>query len=361
MKNNKVVLFSGGTGGHVIPAVNFGNYLIDNGYECIIFLDERGIKYSNNFNGRIIKINSAHLTGNFLHILNSLFSLFYGLIQSIYYLSYIRPSSCISFGSYATFTPLIIASIMKIFKITDIYLHEQNSIFGKVNLLFLRFAKYIFINFETLIKKYPKHSNKLFHVGTPYNHKLKLESKENNKKLNKEITIFIYGGSQGSVNLNKLILNTLTKFSDSYIKNLYLIFQSNTNQIDEINSKLIDMKINFEIKDFFNNLNEVLDSCDIVISRSGAGTINDIILSKKPSILIPLPNSYKNHQYLNAKYLTDKHAADLIEEKDFNTQKAYIKLREFIENLDKRNQYINNLQSIEVLDSNKLIFNKIFK
>ena len=46
--NRNILIITGGTGGHVIPAVNFGNYLIDNGYECIIFLDERGIKYSNN-------------------------------------------------------------------------------------------------------------------------------------------------------------------------------------------------------------------------------------------------------------------------------------------------------------------------
>ena len=45
MKKKSIVLFSGGTGGHVFPAANFGNYLIDNGYDCKLFIDKRGIKY----------------------------------------------------------------------------------------------------------------------------------------------------------------------------------------------------------------------------------------------------------------------------------------------------------------------------
>ena len=49
MKSDYLVLFAGGTGGHVIPAVNYGNYLIDRGYNCTLFLDKRGIKYASQF------------------------------------------------------------------------------------------------------------------------------------------------------------------------------------------------------------------------------------------------------------------------------------------------------------------------
>ena len=50
MKNINFVIFSGGTGGHVIPAVNFGNYLIEQGYSCSLFLDKRGLKYFAEYN-----------------------------------------------------------------------------------------------------------------------------------------------------------------------------------------------------------------------------------------------------------------------------------------------------------------------
>ena len=56
MSNKKIAIFTGGTGGHVIPSINFGNYLINLGYNCVIFLDSRGLKYASEFQGNIIII-----------------------------------------------------------------------------------------------------------------------------------------------------------------------------------------------------------------------------------------------------------------------------------------------------------------
>ena len=62
--NKKILICTGGTGGHVIPAVNFGNFLINKGFECCLILDQRGNKFSKNFNGKIFIIRSSHLSGN---------------------------------------------------------------------------------------------------------------------------------------------------------------------------------------------------------------------------------------------------------------------------------------------------------
>ena len=107
MNNKNIVLFSGGTGGHVIPSVILGNNLISRDYNVVLFLDKRGLKYAKNFNGRIVKINSAHLSGKIIFKLKSIFLLLSGLIQSTYYLFSIRPSHCISFGSYLSLTVMM--------------------------------------------------------------------------------------------------------------------------------------------------------------------------------------------------------------------------------------------------------------
>ena len=88
MKSDYLVLFSGGTGGHVIPAVNYGNYLIDCDYNCTLFLDKRGLQYASQFKGRVLCISSAHFSGNTLYKLKSIFHLLYGLMQSFYYSHY---------------------------------------------------------------------------------------------------------------------------------------------------------------------------------------------------------------------------------------------------------------------------------
>ena len=61
MRKDNILLISGGTGGHVIPSVNFGNFLINNGHQCFLFLDERGIKYKSDFKGKIIKTGGPEL------------------------------------------------------------------------------------------------------------------------------------------------------------------------------------------------------------------------------------------------------------------------------------------------------------
>ena len=361
MKNNSIVLFSGGTGGHVIPAVNFGNYLIDQGYNCSLFLDKRGTHYSKKFKGRIIKISSSHLSGNIFFIIKSFFLLLYGFIQSIFYLILLKPSHCVAFGSYATFMPLIAATILKAFRITTIHLHEQNSIVGKVNLFFLTFSKNFFLNFDNIKNLDFHHSKKILQVGLPYDDRIIYKQRSVKHKSETQIKIFVYGGSQGSINLNYGFIKMIKKLPNNFLKKLYIVIQSTNNQIPKIKTELKNLGINYEIKNFFNDILTVLDSSDMVFSRAGAGTINDIIKSQIPAILVPLPKAIYNHQYLNAKYLFDKDAAILIEEKYLNFDTTYLQFKELIENFDKRISLIKNLQSIKILDSNKLMLKKIFE
>ena len=82
----------------------------------------------------------------------------------------LRPSHCISFGSYASFMPLLILSMFKVFGLTEIFLHEQNSVMGKVNKIFSRFANKIFLNFEITKKLGKKYINKSYLAGSPKNH-----------------------------------------------------------------------------------------------------------------------------------------------------------------------------------------------
>ena len=146
--NNKILILSGGTGGHVIPSINFGNFLIKKGHECSLILDERGLKYSKFFNGKIYIIKSSHFSGNFLFKVKSIINLLLGLVQSLILIIKIMPKRCISFGSYATLMPLSVILFLKLFINIKIYIHEQNSVIGKVNLLFLPYAEYIFTNFN---------------------------------------------------------------------------------------------------------------------------------------------------------------------------------------------------------------------
>ena len=261
----------------------------------------------------------------------------------------------------ATSKPLLIASIFQFFNITKIYLHEQNSILGKVNLLFLPFSKSIFTNFDKLNNFKVKYRNKICHVGIPSDDNVLYKQKKVYINKSKTLVIFVYGGSQGSVILNEGFLRLVERLPDLYKSKTSFIIQSSNAQIENLNTRLKKLELNFEIKSFYKDINKILEIADITISRSGAGAINNIISFQVPSILIPITKSIYNHQYLNAKYLVDKKAAELIEEKDLYLEKSYFLFKKIIDNTDKRNNLIKNLQKIQLLNANELMLKKIIE
>ena len=166
-KNKKILIFSGGTGGHVIPAINFANYLSDNGYDCSLIVDKRGDKYTKNLKGNKFIIHSSHLTGNVFFKLRALLKLILGFFQSILIIFKFKPKICISFGSYATLAPIFSLLLYKVFFESRLYLHEQNSVIGKVNLLYLKYSEYIFLNFKKIYNLNKKFNDKIVFVGLP--------------------------------------------------------------------------------------------------------------------------------------------------------------------------------------------------
>jgi UDP-N-acetylglucosamine--N-acetylmuramyl-(pentapeptide) pyrophosphoryl-undecaprenol N-acetylglucosamine transferase len=353
-KNNNILICTGGTGGHVIPAVNFGNYLILQGYRCSLMLDKRGIKYANNFKGNIISIQSSHLSGSFYFKFKSTFSLFIGFIQSIFYIVKIIPRHCISFGSYASFTPLLISIFFKFIKKIDIHIHEQNSVMGRVNLFFSPYSKNIFTNFEHINNIKKEFYHKTYHVGFPSlaKNKILFDKLDINKE---KIIIFIYGGSQGSIPIIEYFLLMFNELTKKEIEKIKLIIQSPYQLTEKIKETLTKLNAEYQLKDYYNNIHEILKKTDLAITRAGAGTINDLIVYQIPSILFPLPHSMNNHQIKNAEYLESKQCAIIMHENIFDKNKNLEILRNLINDITKRTIMKKALNNIPVPNANELM------
>jgi UDP-N-acetylglucosamine--N-acetylmuramyl-(pentapeptide) pyrophosphoryl-undecaprenol N-acetylglucosamine transferase len=116
---------------------------------------------------------------------------------------------------------------------------------------------------------------------------------------------------------------------------------------------------NIELRDYIDNMSQVLNIADIVICRSGAMSVSEMAYSKKCTIFIPSPNVTDNHQYKNAKVLADKNAAVLVEEKNIDTVIPI--LNELIGNKNKREKLEKAIGSYCIRDSNKRILEEIKK
>ena len=358
--NKKVLILSGGTGGHVIPAVNFGNYLINKKYICSIISDKRGKKFLNNFNGNVKIINSSHLSGNFFFKILGIIKLISGFFESIIYIVKDKPSIVISFGSYAALPPaLIIIFIKKILHI-KFYIHEQNSIIGRSNRFLLNFSEKVFLNYNIDFSPNDKNIKRFYHVGLPDNSSKNNISNEDYDMIDKKnFNIFLYGGSQGSKYLIEYLESLIKKIEPRLIKKFFFIVQCPNNYRSKIIKELNTYNCKYFIKDFFNNIENILVKTNLIISRAGAGTINDIIKYKIPAALIPLPTAKDNHQYENTKLLINAKCAIVINENKDEVLKTINFINKIADNKDSYISTKNNFLKIKTPNANKLMLDLI--
>jgi len=358
--HNIIVIFTGGTGGHVLPSVSFGNYLIDNGYKCILITDDRGKKYTNQFKGKVKTIKASHLTGGFIFKTIGLVKLCMGFFQSFLFILKLRPQVALSFGSYASLPPSFAIKILKKFIKLNFYIHEQNSIIGKSNRYLIKNANKIFVNFEKDYKLKNKYRKKIHVVGMPTLKKnIRNYNSDSILKNNKKYTFFLYGGSQGSIPILKCFEKILTVFTSDELNDIFFVIQCPDIYFKDLKKNIKKFNIKYEIKDFFENLSELLENTDLIISRCGAGTINDIIYYKIPSILIPLPSAKDNHQYENATFLSKQDCGVIMNQDDFDSNKALNFIRLILKDNNKRKQIKEKLNKYTIYDTNSLMLNLI--
>ena len=354
----KFLLITGGTGGHVIPAVNFANYLLNENHGCKIISDRRGFKYINNLEGKVKIIKSSNLYGNFVSKIFGLTNLLIGFFQSFYFILMFRPSRVISFGSYASFTPMICCILLKYLFNTKIFIHEQNSILGRTNKFFLHFTDRLFLNFDIKSKINNKYLSKTFIVGLPQK-KTKCQKNKIIRNTEQNFTIFIFGGSQGSEYITNFSLKLIKEINREKIIKAKFIIQCPKIMIKKVSVDLKEIEDNIIIKEYFHNIEEVLQNTSIAISRAGAGSISDLINFKVPSILIPLPSSKDNHQFYNAKIMNNYNVAILLDQNKDEIIKAKKYIYKIYNDANDSKLIKKNFNNIIVKNSNALIYNLI--
>lgn len=294
---SKIIIVGGGTGGHLFPAISLGSELSDQGIDVSLITDTRCKKYlpqDLKIPVKIFHIGSLHssLWSKFCVA----FRVFFATLQSI---SLIYKAKCVvGFGGYTSLPPLIAAKMMHI----PIVLHEQNSVPGKVTKLFANSAQIIAVNFEdTQIDK--MHLNKVTVVGNPIRKTITPCA----APISKHLRILTIAGSQGAQKFDELLPEVIKLLAPKQKIKL-------TQQVTDYNKVLEQYTLlqkdypdfEFEISTFFQNMEELYANCDLVIARSGASTIAELIEAAKPAILIPLPTAAQNHQFFNAISMQNK-------------------------------------------------------
>ena len=346
----KIIFSSGGTGGHIFPAINLMKHFSKKGYEVILVTDKRGnnfLKDFSEFKSYIISADTP-LNKNLFKKILSFIIIFCSIIRSIFILNKERPQLVIGFGGYVSF-PISFTSRFFNF---PLILYENNLTLGRVNKYLLPFIKKIL-----LAKKIPtnfpeKYKNKIYQVGTILNKDIinyTFKKKENRRNF----SILVLGGSQGAEVFGKIVPSVIKMIKDKGY-DIEINQQCIENQKNLVTEYYTKNGIKNNVFEFTNDILNLISSTDLAISRCGASTAAELVETCTPFIAVPYPYSMDNHQYLNGKYYENKGCCWLLEQSNFNSvslfnlimeiikdKKKLEKVRENMKKNDNKNVYIN--------------------
>ena len=185
-----IVIASGGTGGHLYPAIQVGNELKNFGYKTIFAVDDR---VKSLIDDKITICSGSPFKSGFLNKIFNITQLVLGFLQSVYFLYKNKVCLVIGFGGYSSVPVVVASGFLRI----PIILHEQNAVLGRANRFCLYFTDIIALSFKKTAKI--SKNIKTTYTGNPVRSNI---SKIGNKKYSlprlSSFNIFIIGGSQGA-------------------------------------------------------------------------------------------------------------------------------------------------------------------
>jgi UDP-N-acetylglucosamine--N-acetylmuramyl-(pentapeptide) pyrophosphoryl-undecaprenol N-acetylglucosamine transferase len=284
----KTIFAVGGTGGHIFPAIELAKKLDGE----TLFVGEK-----NPFSGEVpyIQISSATpFSKNPFRILRALCKLGKGFFQSRALLIKERPQLVIGFGSFHAFPTLLAANSLRI----PIALFESNSVMGRANRFFLRSAKAIFSPFE-----FTETATRLITLTSHFPDVSKETALSYYSFDPEKTTLLIFGGSQGALPINSLILHALPNLPSDRIQVIHCIGKNA--DLEEFKRAYKDLGISAVVKVFEKKMEMAWSAADLAICRSGANTIAEILHFEVPAVLIPYPYATDAHQAENALYIEE--------------------------------------------------------
>jgi len=317
----KILIATGGTGGHMTPALVIHDHLKKR-FNLSISSDSRGLKFIDYKKYDLFVIETPRVFRNYFLIPFKMICILVLIIKSFYYIKKKKIDIIISTGGYAP-VPICIAGI--ILK-KRLYIYEPNHVIGKSNRFFLPYCHKIFCHSKNL-KKYPKKfTNKIFCLSPIVRKKFYKKSKKNKSKF----TIMVIGGSQGAKIFDKylhIVFSKILKKSSAKI-----IHQTKSDNVNYLRNFYNKNKITNRVFNYDRNFADLIKSCNFCITRAGASTLAEIFILNIPFLAIPLSDSKDNHQLENAIYYKKKNCCWILEEKNMSYRKISNILKQILEN-----------------------------
>lgn len=285
----------------------------------------------------------------------------FGFFQSLYLISRIKPDVILSFGGYLAVPVVLAGWVLGVPSVT----HEQTVVSGYANKLISLFAKKILVSWPQSMDKFPK--NKTVLTGIPLRKCFFKVASDSFNSDNSLPTIFITAGKTGSHFINSIIFETLPELltfcnvihqcGDNSVYKDFSRMSSHYDSIkDSVKGVYYPRRFIFE-----NEVGEAYSKADLVVARSGAHTVAELLALEKPCVLIPIPWVSHNEQYENAKILESAGTAEILKEADCTPTSFIQTIKNSLNDLSGYSLKNRELLSLLKSDSAELIVNETFK
>jgi UDP-N-acetylglucosamine--N-acetylmuramyl-(pentapeptide) pyrophosphoryl-undecaprenol N-acetylglucosamine transferase len=338
----KLLIAASGTGGHVFPAIAVAQKLSGYQIEWLGVPDRLESKL-------VPKEYPLHLirVGGFqgkmgYGTLKTIGGLVKGIFQVRKLLKEGQFDAVFSTGGYIA-APTILAGYSLGL---PIFLHESNAIPGKVTRWLSPFCTKVAVGFVETSKYLPR--ARTIYLGTPCRQEF-LTPQALDLPIPKDSpTIVVVGGSQGAVALNQMICECVDTWLAAGATIVHIVGGANAPTAKIEHPQYI-------VLPFYDNMAGLLQRADLAISRAGAATLNELMITRTPSILIPYPYAAEDHQYYNANVLAAANGALLFRQENLTAQFLAAEVLNLLQNPQRMKTMASNTSSLGVINSADLL------
>lgn len=359
--NKKIIIAGGGTGGHIFPAIAIANALkaIQPDIE-ILFVGAKGKMEMEKVPQAGYSIKGIDIAGLNRSSLIKNIGLPFKLVKSYFQVRTIiadfMPDAVIGVGGYSSFPVLRFAQSKGI----PTCIHESNSFAGKSNKMLGVKAVCIFVASDGMEKFFP--ADKIIITGNPVRSSIvnstatrsdaiQFFGLDQNKK-----TVFVTGGSLGAKGINEAIDAHIDAFEKNDVQLIWQTGKPYAARAKEVAAG----KTNLWVNDFITQMEMAYAAADVVVSRSGAMSIAELCVAKKPVVFVPFPFAAEDHQTVNAQNLADKNAGLVIKDSEAK-EKLVTTVIDLIKNEAQAQMLKENIAKLAVTDADKRIAGKVLE
>ena len=355
----RVIIAGGGTGGHIFPAIAIANALkkIDGSIE-ILFVGAKGRMEMEKVPQAGYQIEGLDIAGfNRSSLIKNIglpLKLMKSFLQVRTIFKKFKPDAAIGVGGYSSFPVLRFAQATGV----KTFIHESNSFAGKSNIMLGKKATKVFTGTDGMEKFFPK--EKILITGNPVRTAITGASVSRSEGVKffsldeKKKTVFVVGGSLGAKSINEAIDKGL---DDLLNQNLQLIWQTGKPYSAKAKERAKG-KQSVWVNEFITQMEYAYAAADIVVARSGAMTVAELCVAKKPVLFVPYPFAAEDHQAVNAMQLVNKNAALMVRDSEV-MQKLVFMTIELSMDESKQEELRKNIAALAIADADVKIANAV--